>query len=158
MKKIETKPKKQKNRTKAEMLANRKVMGRPKIYDFEKMAIEIDEWSSKESSLNLVGFCTEKGYLPELIWRAKYECKNFDDNFMMAKMRLADRREKLMNAELLNYGSWNRYQKNYDPFLDRFEDAEADKKFAREKKIADTQSLNLASLAKLLAEGKIKQE
>jgi hypothetical protein len=148
-------------RSKEYRLANR---NKPKLtkgnrkYNYEKIADELDEWSKQENSINFVGFCAEKSYLPELIWRAKQESQYFEEIYIIAKMRLADRREKMMNADLLNYGSWHRYAKHYDPFLDKHEDIEAQKKADRDKKIADTKAMNLVSLAEMVSNGKIKQE
>jgi hypothetical protein len=137
----------------------KKRSGGPKpTYDPKKIMDEMEAWVEKEDSIAFVAFCYDNKYLPGLIWRLCQENEDFEDCYMLVKMKLAERRERLMNANLLNYGSWNRYQKMYDPFLDKAEEADKDKDAARKKGIAELEQANLVKLAQMAAEGKITQQ
>lgn len=142
---------------KDQLLAKRK-SGRPREYDAEKIATELIEWSKDESSINIAAFCAERGYLPGLIWRLEQEYQDFADAYVLTRLRLAERRERLMNSDLLNYGAWQRYQRGYDPFLAKDEDEKDDKDAARRKGIVEAQQMNLATIVKLANEGKISQK
>ena len=142
---------------KAQLLAKRKV-GRPREYNAEIIANEMIEWSKDEDSINIVGFCADRGYLPDLIWRLDKESEDFSYAYTITRMKLAERRERLLNNDMLNYGSWQRYQKGYDPFLSKDEDDKDDKDAARKKGIAEAQGMNLVTLAKMAADGQILQK
>ena len=143
--------------TKDEILARRK-MGRPRVYDPEKIMEEMLEWVKHEDSINFAGFCADRGYLPTLIWRLEKESEEFSDAYVLVKMKLAERRERHLNAEALNYGSWQRYQKGYDPFLSKEEDHEKDKDAARAKGIAEQQSVNFVTLLQKAKNGELSQK
>lgn len=137
---------------------DKKKVGRPREYDPHIIAEEILEWSLDEESINIAQFCADRGYLPVLIWRLDRENEKFSHAYMMVKMRLAERRERMLNCNLLNYGAWQRYQRGYDPFLAKEEDEKEDKDAQRKKGIAETEHKNLYMLAKLAGEGKILQQ
>lgn len=143
--------------SKAQLLQRRKP-GRPREYDAEKIADELLEWVKDEESINFVQFCADRGYLPSLIWRLEKENEDFSYAYTIAKMKLAERRERYLNAEQLNYGAYQRYQAGYDPFLCKAEDEEKDKDAARRKGIVESEQTNLVLLAQMAAEGKISQK
>lgn len=143
--------------SKSKLLEKRKP-GRPREYDAEKIASELLEWVKDEDSINIAQFCADRGYLPTLIWRLEKESEDFSYAYTIARLKLAERRERLMNADLLNYGSWNRYQRGYDPFLSKDEEDKEDKDAARKKGIVETEQMNLFMLAKLAAQGQISQK
>lgn len=143
--------------TKAQLLEKRKV-GRPREYDAEKIAEELLEWSKNEESINIAQFCADRGYLPGLIWRLEKESDDFSYAYTITRMKLAERRERLMNNDLLNYGAWHRYQRGYDPFLAKDEDDKDDKDAARKKGVVEAEHMNLFLLAKLAGDGKISQK
>lgn len=143
--------------TKAKLLEKRKP-GRPREYDAVKIADEMLEWSKDEESINIAQFCADRGYLPCLIWRLEKESEDFSYAYTIARMKVAERRERLLNTNLLNYGAWQRYQRGYDPFLAKDEDEKEDKDAARKKGIVETEQTNLFLLAKLAADGKISQK
>jgi hypothetical protein len=115
------------------------------------------EWVKDEESINIAQFCADRGYLPGLIWRLEQENEDFSYAYTITRLKLAERRERLLNADMLNYGSWQRYQRGYDPFLAKDEDDKEDKDAIRRKGIAESEQMNLVALAKLAAEGKISQ-
>lgn len=143
--------------SKEALLARRKV-GHPREYDPLKMAEELLEWSQDEDSINFAQFCADRGYLPSLIWKLEKEFEDFSYAYQITKLKLAERRERMLNANLLNYGAYQRYQGGYDPFLTKAEDEEKDKDTTRRKGIVETEHANLFVLAKLAAEGKISQK
>lgn len=142
---------------KKDLLAKRKA-GRPRTYDPDKIAEELLDWKDDEESINFAQFCADRGYLPTLIWRIEKESEEFSNAYTITKLKLAERRERLMNANMLNYGSWQRYQRGYDPFLDKSEEEKEDKEASRKKGIIDSQQVNLVMLAKMAGEGKISQK
>lgn len=143
--------------TKAQMLAKRKG-GRPRIYYADKIAEELLEWVKSEDAINMAQFCSDRGYIPELIWRLDKESEDFSHSYTITKLKLAERRERLLNADMLNYGSFQRYQRGYDPFLARSEEDKEEKDAARRKGIVESEQSNLFLLAKIAAEGKISQK
>ena len=143
--------------SKAKILEKRKA-GRPREYDSNVIAEELLEWSKDEESINIAQFCADRGYLPGLIWRLELESEDFSYAYTIARMKLAERRERMMNNNLLNYGAWQRYQRGYDPFLAKDEDDKEDKDAARKKGIVETEKMNLVMLAKMAAEGQISQK
>lgn len=143
--------------TKSELLAKKKP-GRPRVYDAEKIAEELLAWSKDEDSINIAQFCADRGYLPALIWRLEKESEDFAYAYTIARLKLAERRERLLNNDLLNYGAWQRYQRGYDPFLCKDEEDKEDKDAARKKGVVEAEQMNLFTLAKLAAEGKISQK
>lgn len=142
---------------KAKLLEKRKA-GRPREYDADILAEELLEWVKNEDSINFVQFCADRGYLPSLIWRLDKESENFSYAYSIAKMKLAERRERFLNADLLNYGAYQRYQASYDPFLKKAETDEKDDEAARRKGVVENEHANLILLAKLAADGKISQK
>lgn len=141
-----------------EALKERKKCGQKRIYDPKIIAEEMLEWAEQETSINFVGFCAGHGYMASLIWRLEKEDPDFSEIYELVKMKLAERRERLMNMEMINYGSWMRYQKGYDPFLSKHEDDEATKKADREKGLAEQEAMNFVKFVKLAQEGEIKQD
>ncbi len=146
------------NRKTKEAYLAKRGPGRQRQYDPILMAEELLEWVKDEESINFSGFCFDRGYLPSLIWRIEKESTEFSEAYALAKMKLAERRERFLNAEMLNYGSFQRYQGGYDPFLMKAEDDEKDKDAHRRKGIVETEQANLVMLAKLAAKGEISQE
>lgn len=142
--------------TKAQLLEKRKV-GRPREYDAVKIAEELLKWSKDESSINIAQFCADRGYLPGLIWRLEQESEDFSDAYTLARLKLAERRERLMNKNKLNYGAWQRYQRGYDPFLAKDEKEEKDEDAARKKGIVESEQITLVTLARMAARGEIEQ-
>jgi hypothetical protein len=132
--------------------------GAKRVYDRDQIRKEILHWAKDETSINIVGFCSERGYSSNLILKLKDECKKFAKAYELVKMTLAERRERLMNERKINYGAWARYQKHLDPFLSAHEDEEADKAAARQKGIAESSKENLSGILQMLSKGEIKQD
>lgn len=145
------------NRKSKEALLLKRSPGRQRIYDPILIAEELLEWVKDEDSINFSGFCADRGYLPTLIWRLEKECTEFSEAYTLAKLKLAERRERFLNSDMLNYGAFQRYQSGYDPFLTKAEDEEKDKDAHRKKGIVEKEQANLFILAKLASEGKISQ-
>jgi hypothetical protein len=149
--------------TKMEMRAKRNVPKKrgyrsPRIYDRKQIMDEMIEWVENESSISFCEFCYSHGYLPRTIWTFQQESQDFEDVYTLVKMKLAERRERMVNNDAMHYGAFQRYQKFCDPFLSQAEDNEKDKDAARQKGVADQQNMNLIMLAKLASEGLIRQQ
>lgn len=152
----ESSMKKLKNPPKPEIEKNKG--GRPRVYDPVIIGQEMLEWVKDIDSINIAQFCADRGYLPPLIWRLEKECEEFADAYGIVKLKLAARREVMLNEGLLNYGTWQRYQRGYDAFLAKDEDEKDDKDAARRKGVADSSQMNLFLLAQMVADGKITQK
>ena len=126
-------------------------------YDHYIIAEELLDWSLNEDAISIAGFCAERGYLSELIWRFEIEFEEFSYAYHIAKMRLAERRERMLNEGVMHCATFQRYQGGYDPFLRKDEDNEKDKEAVRRRGIAEINHANLVELAKIMSEGKIKQ-
>ncbi len=144
-------------RTKAQLLAAREG-GLQRIYDYRVIAAEMEEWVKKEDSINVAQFCVKHKYLPGLIWRLDKEFEEFSRVYTLAKLTLAERRERMLNAGTLNYGAWHRYQRGYDAFLHKVEETQEDREADRKKGIAQSEQMNLVTLARMASEGKIAQD
>jgi hypothetical protein len=131
---------------------------RNKAYDVETVIEHLMEWVEEESSINFANFCFLYGIHPQTIWRWQKQHPEFDEAYTLAKLKLAERRERQVNAEMINYGSFMRYQSGYDAFLLKDEDEAKDKDAKRRKGIAESEQANLVLLAKLAADGKISQK
>ena len=127
-------------------------------YDMETVIEELLEWVEDETSINFAQFCFLYGYNPYTVWRWEKNDPDFQQAYTLAKLKLAERRERQLNAEMLNYGSFMRYQRGYDPFLQKEEDEDKDKDAKRRKGVAESEQANLVLLAKLASEGKISQK
>lgn len=141
-----------------ETLLEKRKPGRPRQYNPDEIAKEMMDWVEDEESINFVQFCADRGYASGLIWRLEKEYEDFSYAYEIVKMKLAERRERYLNADQLNYGAYQRYQSGYDPFLAKNEETEKDKDAARKKGIIENEQANLFLLAKLAAEGKIGQK
>jgi hypothetical protein len=135
-----------------------KVQGKNRTFDVNLLAEEIVDWASREDSINFSQFCADRGYLPSLIWQYNKDYEVFSRAYMIAKMKLAERRERMLNNNILNYGTFQRYQAAYDPFLRQFETEVKDEDAARAKGIAMTEKENFVLLAKLANQGQISQK
>lgn len=159
------KPQDQSYRTKKNYIAKRESgfertekRGRPRKYDPEIIIEKMIEWAKLESSINFSEFCADNKYLPELIWRLDKESKPFHLAYSITKMRLAERRERLVNCEMLNNGTFQRYQHGLDPFLKK-EELELKKQEAKIRALEiQGEQMNLVKLAQMASEGKINQD
>lgn len=134
-----------------------KTPGRIKKYDGPTIAMQLTAWVKKDDSINFVGFCADFSYPPYVITNLEKSCDEFAEAYILAKMRLAERRERLMNEDKLNYGSFARYQAMYDPFLGKHEEDEKERDSKRKLGIMIAEQANLSKLAKMAADGLIKQ-
>ena len=150
-------PKKKNPSVNKEYFAERRVRKHARKYDHTIIMKEMIDWAKDEGAINFCDFCFERGYLPNLIWRLDQEFEEFSDVYTLVKMKLAERRERLLNTQNLNYGAWQRYQAGYDPFLRSDEDKEKDKDAKRQKGIANDQQANLVTLVQMFRDGAIQQ-
>lgn len=121
------------------------------------IAEELLDWSSEEDSISIASFCAERGYTYSLIRRLSDQSIEFEDLYDIVKMQIAERRERLLNANLLDRSAYNRYQALYDPFLNVYENDEKDKDAKRKLGIQEHDHQDVLELIKKLKEGEISQ-
>lgn len=102
------------------MTEQKNVGGRPREHDREQIAKDMVEWAKLPDSINLCGFCCsrEPPLNPRRIADWAKECDNFRGAYETAKAFLGNRREHLLNAELLHVKAYDLNAKTYDMFLD----------------------------------------
>jgi len=135
--------------------------GRPVVHDPIKMAEQLLEWVEKDESINICGFCADNGYRATLIREKCKSSDEFKDAFEKARLRLAERRERYLNIDMLHTSSFGKYQSYYDPFLDRYEDKKKDQDARRKKEIAEASSgpeLTLSDILTKISLGEYSQE
>lgn len=126
--------------------------GRPEKYPTDKMIKELEEWVKREDSINICGFCADHGYSYELFRGKVMKNEDFKDLYEVVRLKLADRREKMLNSDLLHSHAYNRYQSCYDTFIDKYEDEKKDQEAERKIKIAQAQPKDTIDLAAFLTD------
>lgn len=139
-------------------LPKKEVKYTPRKYDRSLIILEMMDWVKKEDSINFASFCFDYGYQPSLIWRLDREDDEFHDAYTLAKLKLAERRERQLNAEMMHYSAYMRYQRSYDAFLARSEEEEKDREAIRRQNLTKAEQQNLVLLAKMAGEGKLAQK
>lgn len=113
-------------------------IGRPREYDYEKEAQELDEWSQTDDALNLVDFTDKKPYLAQDLTDFAQRSIAFALALRKAKERINRRRERAVAEGRLNYGVWNRYASLRDKEL--LEHERAEKKFEADLRLKQLES------------------
>jgi hypothetical protein len=126
-------------------------------YDRDIICEQLKEWGEKDTSINLCEFCAVKGYLPSLLWSLEKSDEAFNRQFTLTKLRLAERRERMLNARKLDTGSFHRSQRSYDAFLKKDEDEKAERDAALRVKIEKQKNINVSDLMERLNNKQIKQ-
>ena len=100
--------------------------GRPREYDREQIMEELIEWVKLEDSLNICGFAGPRFIEMDKFSLFARECEQFRRVYHSVKMIIGERREKMLNAKLLDASSYNRNAHTYDPFMRKtyYEDKE----------------------------------
>jgi len=93
--------------------------GRPREHDREAISQELIEWAKLPTSINLCGFCCsrEPPLPPSMITKWARECDEFRLAYETAKTFLGQRREEMLNAELLHVKAYDLNATTYDHFL-----------------------------------------
>ena len=102
------------------MTEEKRPVGRPREHDREQIAKDMIEWAKLPDSINLCGFCCsrEPPMPPSKITQWAKECDEFRKAYETSKAFLGNRREHLLNAELLHVKAYDLNAKTYDAFLD----------------------------------------
>ena len=95
------------------------VMGRPQEYDRKQVAVNLVEWAKKATSINLCGFCTTHDPLlpPVYLSRWAKDDEDFRLAYETAKAFLGNRREQMLNDDLLHVKAYDLNATTYDWFL-----------------------------------------
>lgn len=131
---------------------------KPLNHDPIKVATQLMLWVKKETSISMCDFCWQHGYTQDVIRKLAKNYEDFYNDLQLVKMKMAERRERLLNAELLERGTFHRHQALFDPFLNKFEESKKDKEASRKAGIVKNEHANLVTLAQLAAEGKFKSQ
>lgn len=93
--------------------------GRPREHDRDSIMLELLEWAKLPDSINLNGFCCsrEPPIPPSYITLYARECPKFRAAYETAKAFLGDRREKMLNMEMLHVKAYDLNASTYDQFL-----------------------------------------
>lgn len=91
--------------------------GRPREHDRDQIALDLLEWSQKETSYNLLEFCVLKMLPAEKISLWSRECPNFRQSVMIAKHSIGMKREKMLSRGLLHQKAYDLNAPVYDYFL-----------------------------------------
>ena len=108
--------------------------GRPPVYDLDKEAALLEEWSSKPNSVCLYDFTYDKKYLAQQLSIFAKSSHVFNLALNKAKERIARNRLNLLNNGSLHQAAWNRSASLYDRMLRDHEDSEKDKDLQRDMK------------------------
>lgn len=109
--------------------------GRPKKYDLTKEAKDLDNWSKNKDSYSLYEFTFHKDYLATELSKFASQSPEFSQSLKKAKERIVCNREQGVNANVYNYGLWNRNARVYDSILKLTEDEDLDAEARRKKDI-----------------------
>lgn len=92
---------------------------RPREHDRDEIAGKLVEWAKKEDSINLCGFCCslDDPLVPSKLSQWAAEDTNFRQALEIARCFLGQRREKLLNQELLHVKGYDLNSTTYDIFL-----------------------------------------
>lgn len=141
--------------------------GRPRVYDYKKIAKELEEWSLKEDSIDIKRFLRDKEYDHSYLIQMTNRDSNLSKAYAKAKERIGSNRDVLLHNKALNEKCWNRYAAVYDKHLDDFETEQMYKKIKAEfaaKEVAALQNatppndeINSLKFKLALAEAKISE-
>ena len=95
------------------------VMGRPQEYDRKQVAVNLVEWEKKATSINLCGFCTTHDPLLPHVYLSRWakDDEDFRLAYETAKAFLGNRREQMLNDDLLHVKAYDLNATTYDWFL-----------------------------------------
>jgi hypothetical protein len=94
-------------------------MGRPRTYNREEIAQDLEEWGALDTSINLNSFCVyhDPPFPPEKLSVWAKEDPQFRQALDIAKGMVACRREKWLNEKKLHVKAYDLAQYAYDYFL-----------------------------------------
>lgn len=100
-------------------MTEKNVGGRPREHDRDQIAKDMVEWAKLPDSINLCGFCCtrEPPMNPRKISEWSKECNTFREAYETAKAFLGNRREKMLNEEMLHVKAYDLNATTYDQFL-----------------------------------------
>jgi len=91
--------------------------GRLRKHDRDEIAEKLVQWSTKDSSLNLCGFCAENMITPQRLTEWAKSCERFQEALAKAKCFIAFRRENKVSSGELHLKSYDLNVATYDYFL-----------------------------------------
>ncbi|HEX4374873.1 MAG TPA: hypothetical protein VHZ50_16330 [Puia sp.] len=92
-------------------------IGRPRIYDREKIFQDLLEWAKLPDSINLCKFCAINELDPDLILQWSRDEPELSRTYRTVKSFIGARREELLNKNKLHTKAYDLNATNYDFFL-----------------------------------------
>lgn len=118
----------------------------PRTYDRDKVERDLFEWSKKDTSVNLCGFCDEFDLDPDVLLKwAKADLDGLGRTYRLAKARLGSRRElKLKNGDL-HTKAYDLNAATYDLFLkeEKMAMLKYESDLSKEEKADEIKNINL---------------
>lgn len=144
-----------KNRNEKKIVKNtQNDRGRPREHDRDQIARDLIEWAKLSTSINLNGFCCsrEPPLNPRRLADWAKECDNFRGAYEVAKAFLGNRREELLNSELLHVKAYDLNARTYDYFLKEEEELKKEAELARQIRLKEIEAKLRAQEAKDVTE------
>jgi len=131
--------------------------GRPREYDYEKEADDLDKWSQADTSINLYAFTDRKPYLAQDLCDFAEKCPKFSLALRKAKERIARNREEKLAKGELHQAAFNRSASLHDRMLYHHEEHLKDRQAERDRGIKQEEATNFAKLLAAGMRGDFKQ-
>lgn len=144
-----------KNRTEKKIVNTEKdVGGRPREHDRDKIGLDLIEWAKLPTSINLNGFCCsrEPPLNPRRLADWSKDCDNFRGAYETAKAFLGNRREELLNSELLHVKAYDLNARTYDYFLKEEDELKKEADLSRQIRLKEIEAKLKAQEAKDVTE------
>jgi hypothetical protein len=123
--------------------------GRPREYDLEKVASDLTQWANLNSSINLCGFSAEYMIPPSTVIRWASENDVFREAYDLAKCKIAQRRELMLNGGALHVKAFDLNATVYDQYTRDEKRSHAEFESELRQKETEVAHQSLADLAKL---------
>lgn len=123
-----------------------KTNGAPRKYDLLQEAAELLEWSKQDNALRLYDFTNDKDYPTQRLEAFAKQEPIFLDALIIAKNRLANRREQHANDNMLSPAVYNKTSHIYDHEMRYTDEDIKDRDFKRRLKLMEKELEKKASM------------
>jgi len=131
--------------------------GRPREYDYEKEADDLEAWSLSPDAIHLYGFTDAKPYLAQDLCDFAEKSQKFSLALRKAKERIARHREDKLAKGELHQAAYNRNASLHDRMLYHHEEHLKDRQAERDRGIKQEEATNFAKLLAAGMRGDFKQ-
>jgi len=120
--------------------------GAPRKYDLLQEAAELLEWSKQDNALRLYDFTNDKDYPTQRLEAFSKQERVFFDALIIAKNRLANRREQHANDNMLSANVYNKTAHIYDHEMRDTDEDIKERDFKRRLKLMEKEIEKKASV------------